>query len=73
MVSQVIILGAGISGLSLAWELGRQGIKVQVLEADSTIGGLAGTLRQDGYCMDIGPHPFDFADRQLELWQKSGD
>jgi len=58
MEQQVIILGAGFSGLSLAWRLSTQGIRVCVLESEGTLGGLAGTLRQDGYCMDVGPHSF---------------
>ena len=66
MVEQhVIILGAGFSGLSLAWKLGSLGIKVSVIESDETVGGLAGTLRQDGYCMDVGPHSFFTEDTQI--------
>ena len=57
-VKNVIILGGGISGLSLAWKLGNQGIKSCILESGHTVGGLAGTLRENGYCMDIGPHSF---------------
>lgn len=58
MRQNVIILGAGFSGLSLAWRLSNRGIKVTVIESDEIPGGLAGTLRQDGYCMDVGPHSF---------------
>ena len=65
MNQKMIILGAGISGLSLAWRLGSQGLNVHVLEANSTVGGLAGTLRQDGYCMDIGPHSFFSDDPEI--------
>ena len=65
MVPQVIILGAGISGLSLAWRLGTQGLKVHVLESKSAVGGLAGTLHEDGYRMDIGPHSFFSDDSEI--------
>ena len=61
----VIILGAGFSGLSLAWKLCSLGIKVSVIESDTTVGGLAGTLRQNGYCMDIGPHSFFTEDKEI--------
>ena len=61
----VIILGAGFSGLSLAWKLGSLGIKASVIESDTTVGGLAGTLRQNGYCMDIGPHSFFTEDKEI--------
>jgi len=65
MIPQVIIIGAGISGLSLAWRLSRQGLKVHVLESSNTVGGLAGTLRQGRYCMDIGPHSFFTDDSEV--------
>ncbi len=65
MKSQVIILGAGVTGLSLAWRLSRLGIKVIVLESSETVGGLAGTLREDEYCMDFGPHSFFSEDTEI--------
>ena len=73
MEHKIIILGGGISGLSLAWKLSSKGLKVHVLESESEVGGLAGTLRKDGYCMDIGPHSFfsddsEIVDTVLELF-----
>jgi len=63
MSKHVIILGAGISGLSTAWRASENGIKVDVFESSLSVGGLAGTMRQDRYCLDIGPHSF-FSDNQ---------
>jgi protoporphyrinogen oxidase len=63
MPKQIIILGAGISGLASAWRLSEQGFKVDVFESSSSVGGLAGTMRQNGYCLDTGPHSF-FSDDQ---------
>ena len=65
MERHVIILGGGFSGLSLAWRLSSRGIKVSVIESNETVGGLAGTLRVDGYCMDIGPHSFFTEDTEI--------
>lgn len=65
MVSKVIILGAGITGLSLAWKLSSQGVEVCVFESNDVIGGLSGTLREDGYCMDVGPHWFYSNDTEI--------
>jgi protoporphyrinogen oxidase len=65
MNKQVIILGAGVSGLSLAWRLSKQGVDVHLLESERIVGGLAGTLREDGYCMDIGPHSFFTEDMEI--------
>ena len=61
----MIILGAGVSGLSAAWRLSETGIEVDVLETGLTLGGLATTLRQGPYAMDVGPHSFFSDDRQV--------
>lgn len=65
MARRVIILGAGISGLSAAWRLSDKGIKADVFESSLFVGGLAGTMREDHYCLDIGPHSFFSDDRQI--------
>lgn len=41
----VVILGAGIAGLVAAYELGRAGYRVRILEARSRIGGRSWTIR----------------------------
>lgn len=55
---KVVVLGAGPAGLSAAWKLGEQGVRVHVLEAQSHTGGLAHTLRRGDYLFDFGPHRF---------------
>lgn len=48
--SDVIVLGAGVSGLQTAWLLEQQGMKVTVLEARHEVGGRVRTLLdQPGY------------------------
>ncbi|MCP3670685.1 MAG: protoporphyrinogen oxidase [Gammaproteobacteria bacterium] len=47
--SDVIIIGAGISGLSTAWWLAQQGVKVEVWESEPTIGGKIKTTTENGY------------------------
>jgi len=44
----VVVIGAGFTGLSAAWELARRGAQVTVLEADPEVGGLAGTFEVQG-------------------------
>lgn len=58
MDKRVLILGGGISGLTLAWKLAEGGVPVTVLEALDTVGGLARTVEQNGCRMDVGPHSF---------------
>lgn len=45
---RVAVIGGGFCGLAAAWELGRLGIRATVLEADSGIGGLAGSFAVGG-------------------------
>lgn len=40
----IAIVGGGFTGLAAAYDLARSGWKVQVFEADSSVGGLAGTF-----------------------------
>jgi len=47
-MTDVIIVGAGISGLVAAWRLEQEGLNVVLLEASSRTGGNVGTLSQDG-------------------------
>jgi monoamine oxidase len=42
----VLVLGAGLAGLTIAYELGKRGYKVQVLEARARPGGRAHTIRR---------------------------
>ena len=57
---KVIIVGAGISGLSLAYRLQQQApaTEITVLEQDNRPGGTAWTLREDGFQLEIGPNGF---------------
>ena len=40
----VAVIGAGFCGLAAAYELGRHGVRVTVLERDAEVGGLAGSF-----------------------------
>jgi protoporphyrinogen/coproporphyrinogen III oxidase len=54
-MKRIVIAGAGISGLSLAYELQRQGASVLVLESAGRAGGKIETDRRDGYICERGP------------------
>jgi phytoene desaturase len=51
----VVIVGAGLGGLSTALRLAGAGRRVTVLEQSGEPGGRAGVLRRDGYQFDTGP------------------
>src|SRR5688572_15570669 len=46
--ANVVVVGAGFSGLAAAYELVRRGYRPIVLEAETEVGGLAASFRIDG-------------------------
>ena len=58
MKKKVLVLGGGASGLGVAWKLAENKVPVEVMELKNEIGGLAATVRKDGYYLDYGPHYF---------------
>ncbi len=52
--NKVIVLGAGVSGLVTAYELGKLGYDVRVVEARERVGGLAWTVRRGTEHTEIG-------------------
>lgn len=56
MNPKVVIVGAGISGLCIAFFLKRAGIPVLVLEAEEEVGGTMRSRRIGGYLVELGPN-----------------
>ncbi len=51
-----IVIGAGITGLTCAFQLTRRQIDVQVLECQDRVGGQIHTIQQDGFTFESGPN-----------------
>lgn len=51
----VVVVGAGLGGLSAALRLAGAGRRVTVLEREQVPGGRAGLLQDQGYAFDTGP------------------
>ena len=51
----VIVIGAGIGGMTAAIHLAKQGLHVTVLEKNSRPGGRCDRINQDGHHFDTGP------------------
>ena len=73
MTRRVVIIGAGIGGLSSAIRLAQYGCQVTVVEARQAAGGLASGFELDGFRFDAGPYVLldrpglEWAFRQLRI------
>ncbi len=56
MKKNVVVIGAGMGGLTAALRLAREGCHVQVLEARAEAGGLASGNVYEGFSFDAGPY-----------------
>lgn len=55
MTGGIVVIGAGMGGLTAAARLARDGFRVRVLEANPFPGGLASSFEADGLLFDAGP------------------
>jgi phytoene dehydrogenase-like protein len=54
MTRRVVIIGAGMGGLTAAIRLARRGFSVRVIEARTESGGLASRFETQGFVFDAG-------------------
>ncbi len=54
-MAEIVVVGAGISGLASAARLATIGHRVTVCEAAATYGGMLGRYQRDGFAFDTGP------------------
>ncbi len=71
-MADVIIIGAGISGLSCAWTLKKLGIDAVILEESSRPGGVIQTETINGYQIERGPNSFQASAPALRLVEEAG-
>ncbi len=75
-MTKIIIIGAGIGGLSAAVRLAKSGFSVSVLEKNETVGGKVNFVEANGYKFDTGASlltmkhvledVFEFAGREIK-------
>lgn len=74
-ISHVTIMGAGLSGLTLAWKLQQLGLQTLVLEGQEQVGGLTKSRVWKGFRIEMGPDTFYTEEEPVhsELKQLMGD
>ncbi|WP_130470850.1 N-acetylneuraminate synthase family protein [Candidatus Magnetaquicoccus inordinatus] len=71
MDKKAIILGAGPTGLVLAWKLLENGWQVDLYEKNQRVGGMCQTWPWGEFLVDVGPHIFHTPESTLaEFWEK---
>ena len=51
----VVIIVAGLGGLSAAISLATEGFTVELIEENDKVGGKLNSLSKDGFTFDLGP------------------
>lgn len=54
--TEVIVIGAGVSGLTTAFLLAQRGMHVEVVESRARVGGVIATEKQNGFLYERGPN-----------------
>ncbi len=66
---KIAVIGAGPAGMTAAYVLAKNGIKVDLYEASDRVGGMSRTIELWNQRVDIGPHRFFSNDKKVnELW-----
>lgn len=58
MSQRVVIIGAGVCGLTLGYQVARAGLPVTIIEKLGGVGGLARGFQYGDFRFDLGPHRF---------------
>ena len=69
---RIIVVGAGITGLSCAYYLQQWGLPVLVLEASKRAGGLISTTSRNGFLFESGPQSPRFPQRLRKMISELG-
>jgi diapolycopene oxygenase len=69
---KIIVIGAGLGGLSAAISLKQAGYAVEIFEKNAQIGGKLNVLKERGYTFDLGPSIFTLPYIFERLFTRSG-
>ena len=61
MEKEVLVVGAGLGGLTTALRLAKKGYGVEIIEKNSQAGGRLNQIKKDGFTFDTGPSFFSMS------------
>jgi phytoene desaturase len=73
VTKSVIVVGAGLGGLSTALRLSYKGYQVTMIEKQALPGGRLHVLKKDGFTFDVGPSFFSMSYEFKELFDSIGE
>ena len=71
-MKRIVIVGAGVSGLSLAFKLREKGCEVTLYEKESEAGGNIRTRSESGYLFELGPQTILADEKLLAFFRELG-
>ncbi len=54
-ITRIVVIGAGLGGLSAAISLAAEGFSVEIVEKNDKVGGKLNVMTKDGFTFDLGP------------------
>ena len=69
---KVIVIGAGVAGLSSAVRLQAEGYQVELFEKESIVGGKMHVIEKDGFRFDLGPTIVMMPELYREVYEAAG-
>jgi diapolycopene oxygenase len=70
---KVLVIGAGLGGLSSAIALAGKGFEVTIAEKNTHLGGKLNILKKDGFSFDLGPSIMILPDVFAEVFKRAGE
>ncbi|NDB18701.1 MAG: phytoene desaturase [Actinobacteria bacterium] len=71
-MSEIVVIGAGMGGMTAAARLATKGHRVTVLEQSGAAGGKVGRFQRDGFVFDTGPSLLTLPQVYRDFFNKTG-